>query len=298
VNNSQFDFICEKRLKTIDSNLHSRFRESVFSMNLLLANYENVFPFFTNHTYQHSEQVINYCNIIAGDIVNLLNGDEIYILLMGAALHDIGMGVSVRDFRELSQNIPELLSYIKEHPDKSVAEYTREFHQQLSAEFIKKYKHVFDFPSDDYVECVAKIASGHRHKDLLNTEEYCNEYVMQNGSRINLAYITALVKLADELDITSDRNLLFDYSQKNSEWSDEQTMCYKCHGAIKSLSVSENSLILYYETEQADVLEEILHTKAKVEKTFAEYCEVLKKRTDFECRIKTVDFVNSSNKVQ
>ena len=60
------DFLCEKRLRATDEDLYRRYRNSVFAIDRLLANYKNIFPFFTDHTFEHSEQVINYCNIVAG----------------------------------------------------------------------------------------------------------------------------------------------------------------------------------------------------------------------------------------
>lgn len=295
--NARFDFLCERKLKAADPALHERFRSSVFSMDRLLANYKNIFPFFTNHTFEHSEQVINYCNVIAGDeIIGKLNSDELYILLMGAALHDVGMGISESDFRDLCGNVPSLVAFIKEHPNELLGEYTRLFHQELSAEFIRKYSRLFDIPTEAHIHCIAQIARGHRKCDLLDLMQFPTDFLIPNGNKVNLAYLSSLVKFADELDVASDRNLLFNYNDVNQAWSEKQTMCYKCHGAIKRLGVREDSLVLYYETDDEDVEKEILETKEKVERTFAEYQAVTKQRTNYINRIRAVEFENLINK--
>lgn len=289
----RYDFLCEKRLRDTDKHLHKLFRDSVLSMDMLLANYKAIFPFYTDHTFQHSEQVIRYCNIIAGEeIISSLNPDEIYILLMGAALHDIGMGISEKDFNDMYSNVPELISYMDEHPDYTLSKYTRAFHQELGAQFIKKYSRLFDIPSEEYIYCISQVIRGHRKADILNSENFPADFRLKNGNTVNIAFLTALVKLADELDVTADRNLLFDYNTVAKEWSEKQTMCYKCHGAIKNLGVRKTSLVLYYQSDEPSVCDEILNTRGKVERTFKEYCNVVKTRTDFGNRILSVEFEN------
>lgn len=287
----RYDFLSEKRLHKLDDGLFRLFRNSVFSIDLLLTNYKNIFPFYTDHTFEHSEQVIRYCNIVAGaDILDALCADELYILLMGASLHDIGMGISEKDFRELSPRVAGMTDYMAAHPGEQLAEYARAFHQELSGQFIRKYSALFEIPTPEHIHCIAQVARGHRKADLLDKTEYPTDYPLPNGQRVNLAYLAALVKLADELDITADRNLLFDYNDLKAEWSEKQTMCYKCHGAIKSLGVRSDALVLYYDTDEPKVEEEILKTRGKVERTFAEYCEVVRERSSFQNRLHSVLF--------
>ncbi|MCQ2461890.1 MAG: HD domain-containing protein [Clostridia bacterium] len=279
---SECDFLCEKRLLKTNPALHRLYRSSVFAMDMLLSGYKNIFPFFTDHTFEHSEQVINYCNIIAGkEIVPFLNSDEIYILLMGAALHDVGMGISEDDFHCFCSDIPGLAAYRERFPGELTAEYTRAFHQEFSAQFIKKYSGVFEIPSEEHIHCIAQVARGHRNADLLDRDGFPEAYPLPNGNTVNLAYLAALVKFADELDVTADRNLFFDYTVVNREWSAKQTMCFKCHGAIKSLCVRDDAVVLMYDTQEPEVEEEILRTYGKVENTFGEYITVLEKRTSF-----------------
>lgn len=256
-------------------------------MDILLTNYKNIFPFFTDHTYEHSAQVIHYCNVIAGEeIISALNPDEIYILLMGAALHDIGMGISEDDFNDLCGEIPGFADYRALHPDETVGEYTREFHQELSALFIRKYGRLFDIPTPEHLHAICRIARGHRYGDFLNKDDFPNDYPLPNGSRVNLAYLAALVKLADELDITSDRNLFFDYRNPNENWSPKQRMCYKCHEAIRKLTVREDELLLFYETDEPEVEREVLATFGKVMQAFGQYERVIAERSPFRIRLR------------
>lgn len=288
---TKFDFLCEKRLNQTDKLLYQYFRNSIFALECLLSDYKNVFPFFTDHTFEHSEQVIRYCNIIAGEeIISALNADELYILLMGASLHDVGMGISEKDFRSFISEVPALSAYIEENPGFSVAEYTRAFHQELSACFIRKYGALFEIPSPEHLFAICALAHGHRKADLLNETEFPTDFLLPNGNRANLAYLAALVRLADEIDVTSDRNLLFDYSQMNENWSKKQNLCFQCHGAIKTLEVYNEALVLLYATDDAVVEQEIFRIRGKVERSFAVYRDVTEHRTPFYNRIKAVQF--------
>ena len=277
------DFLCERLLKERNAELHGRYRNSVFAIDRLLANYKAVFPFFTNHTFEHSEQVINYCNMIIGEEnAARLNADELYILLMGACLHDVGMGISERDFMAMKDAIPGVNKYINEHPEASVGDVTRAFHQEFAAKFIEKYRDLFEIPSDEHLYCICQIARGHRKLDLLDTDEFDPHYRLPGGAEVRLPYLAAAVRLADEMDLTADRNLLCDYTQEASRWPKENVLYLKCHQATKNLRAEGGALILTYEeTGDPEVHAELLNISRKLEKTFGEFASVVQQRTDF-----------------
>lgn len=287
-----YDFLCERRLHKVSPELHAAFRSSVFAMDMLLTNYKHVFPFFTNHTYEHSEQVINYCNMLLGpENAEKLNGDELYILLMGAGLHDVGMGVSEADFHEMKGNIPGALRYIGEHPEASVKEVTRNFHQEFSAEFIKKYARLFEIPGDEYIYCICQMARGHRKLDLLDRTQFDPDYTLPNGSVVRLPYLAGLIKLADELDITADRNLLYDYASVREKGDDPSTICFLSHEALRSLSGENGCLTACYRSDDEDVLAEIRDIERKAQKTFGEFVAVVETFPEFELVQKKLQFV-------
>lgn len=287
----EYDFLCERRLSMLSPELHSAFRSSVFAMDMLLANYKHVFPFFTSHTFEHSEQVINYCNMLLGpENAGKLNADELYILLMGASLHDIGMGVSEADFNELKQDIPGALQYISEHPDAPIGEITRNYHQEFSAGFIRKYARLFEIPGPEYVYCICQMARGHRKLDLLDQTEFDPGYTLPNGSVVRLPYLAGLIKLADELDITSDRNLFFDYENLKERFNARTAMCFMSHDALKYLSGANGRLTAYYKSDDEEVLEEVLDIENKVKKTFGEFAAVVETFPEFELVQKSVHF--------
>jgi len=268
------DFLCEHRLKDMNPELHARYRSSVFAMDRLLANYKTVFPYYTNHTFGHSVQVINYCNVLIGtENIEKLNADELYILLMGACLHDIGMGISASDFVEMKDRAPGVSDYMAMHPDADFQTIIREFHQEFSAEFIKKYSALFEIPSE-YLYCICQIARGHRRMDLLDESEFAPRYQMPDGCIVRLPYLTALVKMADEMDVTADRNFMFDYTHLDEHQTPQQIMCYKTHKALHRLVEDHSVLVLLYCTDEPDVKAELVRMSEKARSVFREFSRI------------------------
>lgn len=283
-------FILEKRLKETNPALHKIYSSGIFAIDRLLMNYKTDFPFFTDHTFQHSAQLINYCNILVGEKnINRLNADEIYIILMGACLHDVGMGISRSDFAQFESNIPEIASWRKEHPDALFGDATRAFHNDLSAEFIAKYSELFEIPSAEYVYCIGQVARGHRKNNLMDASKFNPNYKLPNGNTVHLNYLAALLKLADELDITSERNLLFDYDSYETE-NKGSALAFKSHSAIKSLTLVGDKIIIHYNTDDEKVIDEINIISGKVQQTFKEYEDVVASTSDFEQIVNEIVF--------
>ena len=105
----ELDYGIERRLARCAPELHDRYRDCVVVSQRMLSRYENYFPDFTDHTALHSLDILDLCNQLIGSQLEKLTAEDLYILLMGALFHDVGMGVSVADFEEFRQvlGIPE-----------------------------------------------------------------------------------------------------------------------------------------------------------------------------------------------
>lgn len=285
------EFLCERCLSKLDSNLHNCFKNSIFAIDRLLANYKMVFPFYTDHTLEHSEQVIRYVNYFLGvQNANKLNADELYVLLMGALLHDIGMGISKKDFEEFSPNIEGMKEYLEANSDSLIEETTREFHQEFSVEFIKKYKDLFEIPTEKHLFCIGQIARGHRRHNLCNKEEFDPEYKLDNGNVVRLPYLAGLVKIADEMDIANERNLLINYDEYTQDGTLEKIMCFKAHEAVYRIEFDED-IQVFFNTDEEIVLDEINKINKKVLETFRQYKEAVSLYTEFISPCKNIYFI-------
>ena len=195
-------FALEFRLRELDRDLHKRFTDCVFVLQRILSNYKLLFPEYTDHSELHSITVIQFCNTLIGEQLNRLNKHEIYVLLSGCYFHDTGMGITRKDFEAFSREI-DFGDYFEKHPNATAAEQIRDFHNEYSGRFIRKYAELFEFPSKAHLEAVIQISRGHRKTDLKDESIYPINLPTPDGGSICLPYLAALLRLADEIDVTA-----------------------------------------------------------------------------------------------
>ena len=200
-----FDFFLERRLKELNGDLAYRYTCCMSLFELTLNRFLTTFPTFTDHTFLHSLSVTNLTNQLLREDIRKLSASEIYIYLMAAALHDVGMGVSPKDL-EAFIDAAGTRSYVSAHPELSVPTLIRTFHHIFSTVFVRKYWPLLEIPNERYANAIAEVGRGHRKTDLLDETCYPTDYDLGDGSKANLAALAAVIRLADELDIASDRN--------------------------------------------------------------------------------------------
>lgn len=271
------DFLCERKLAKSNPNYHELVKNTAFVMHSILDKYTNYFPEYTDHSSLHSLQVIDFCNKLIADQIEMFNDDELYVLLMSCYLHDTGMGISDKDYEKLRDKIvsPE---YKKSHPDLDVKETIRNFHHEFSAGFIRKYAQLFEIPSDEHIEAIIQVSRGHRKTDLYDETEYPADFKVSNGNKICLPYLSSLIRLADELDIARDRNVGFDYSQHqdNIEW--------RKHYAIEHMEITDDAFVLYVDSEDADIHGFVDSCIEKLQETLDLCRDVTNSRTKYKIK--------------
>ena len=147
---------------------------------------------YTNHDIHHLEHVEAYANrIIPEDVKNELNIDEIFFLLCGIWLHDVGM-IFVDD---------ELPIYENKAPKerKSFEKYVRENHNIRSETYINKHYKKLGLNWHE-AEIIGKIAKGHRQIKLNELED--DNY---KGSHIRISFLSSILRLADECHVDETR---------------------------------------------------------------------------------------------
>lgn len=271
------NFQCERKLAKLNPEYHKIVRSTAVVMSHLLDKYTTHFPDYTDHSSLHALQVIDFCNQLIGDQIDLLNEDEIFILLMSCYLHDTGMGISDKDYEELKKRIvsPE---YLAANPNADVKQIIREYHQDFSGGFIEKYAGFFDIPTPEHVKAITLVSRGHRRTPLDDSVVYPDNYTVPNGNRIALPYLASLIRLADELDIAADRNILFEYSEHDDdiEW--------RKHKAIKHMEITETAFVLDVSEDDKKVLDFVDNSALKLQGTL-DYCRrITAERTPFKIK--------------
>lgn len=274
------DFLLERRLKELNPHLHQLFSDTVFALQQILSNYQLIFPDFTDHTELHTLNVIDFCNGLIGEQINKLNADEIYVLLLGCYFHDTGMGISHHDFDEFSKNI-DFGNYFDTHERDNYPEIVRNFHHEYSGQFLKKYARFFEFPSEQHLFAVIQISRGHRKTDLYDQKEYPIDLKVPSGNTICLPYLAALVRLADEIDVTASRNskAIYDLSKIVEEID---LIEFMKHEAVKNLEVEEKEFVMTVSTDNDAIYTKLNVLANKMKKTL-DYCrDVVNARTPFK----------------
>ncbi len=285
--NNEYDYAMERRLHSLDPELHRRFTESVFGLQHILSNYLLIFPTFTDHTELHSLNVIDFCNKIIGSQLEKLNADEIYSLLMGCYFHDTGMGIRESDFEEFSKQI-DFGDYFETHSRDCIPDIVRDFHNEYSGLFLQKYSALFDIPSEEHLKAIIQISRGHRKTDLFDEKEYPIALSLENGNTICCPYLSALIRLADEIDVAAGRNLSFLYDSETLT-NEKDIIEFGKHEAIKEVVVLDDRFVLNIDTNDDFVYNNIEKMAVKMQKTVDECNRAVTGRTPYTITQKKIE---------
>ena len=276
----EHDYAMEKRLRELDPGLHSRFTAAVFGLQNILQNYKLIFPTFTDHTELHSLTVIDFCNRLIGDQIVKMNAEEIYTLLMGCYFHDTGMGITKKDYEAFSEKI-DFGDYFETHSREDCSAVIRDFHNEYSGMFIRKYAPFFEIPSEEILWAVIEVARGHRKTSLMDEKAYPVALEVPGGKTICLPYLSALIRLADEIDVTAARNSKLLYDIESIGEGSRDYFEHRKHLAVKGLEVIRDAFIMDVETDDEDILGRICRMRVKMQKTLDECRQAVIQRTPY-----------------
>ena len=272
------DYLLETKLRMENKDLHQRTKDSAVVLQKMLESFLPRFPDFTDHTILHSMDVLEYCNMLLGEEqIERLSAAECYVLIMSCYLHDIGMGINQKNYEELSAKI-DFGDYFETHSHEDTETIIRDFHNEYSGLFIRKYADLFDIPGEEMAFAIIQMSRGHRKTDLFDESEYHD--LMTPYGIIHTAFLAAIIRLADEIDVGVDRNseLLFDSTKVRALDSQK---AFGTHESILRVEVEEDALVLYTKPKAPEYRELIRNLASKVQETL-DYCrEVASSRSDF-----------------
>lgn len=280
------DYQIEKRLLELDSGLHNRYRDCVVVSQNMLTRYESTFPTYTDHSALHTLEIIDLCNQLVGKHLTAMTADDLYVLLMGALLHDVGMGISQRDFERFRPmlDLPHLTG---PSTDLERAELIRDFHQEFSARYIERYQDLLDIPNPRYVQAIIQVCRGHRKTDLMDEEGYPAQLEVLPGRVVHLPYLAALLCLADELDVAADRNIGFLYDVDKVE-NPVSRLEFQKHQAIRQVELEQERVVIHAHSDDPAVRDGVIKLADKLGDKLR-YCRaVVAARSDFSIAQKSV----------
>lgn len=282
------DYLLEKRLQTLDPDLHSRFTDTVFVLPYALDQYQRLFPEYTDHSVLHCMNVVNFCNILIGpEQIEKMNAYEIYVLLMSCYLHDIGMAITAKDYQEFKDELGAK-DYFQKWPNRNVPDFVRDYHNEFSGLFIKKYAEFLEIPSPELTFAIVQVARGHRRVNLFDHEEYPEQLQLADGNTVSLPYLAALIRLADEIDVVADRNpkLLYDIEALTDS---NQIFHHRMHEAVPDIQIFPDGFLLEVKTDDEALQVSIEKMAAKMRATLDICRAVAEERSSYHIFQKWVE---------
>ena len=130
----------------------------------------------------------------------------------------------------------------------------------------RKIQHMF---------AIIQISRGHRKTNLLDRDQYPLYLDMPSGNKVCLPYLAALVRLADEIDVTASRNssAIYDLSKITGEIDIIEFMK---HEAVKGLEIEKDQFTMLVQTDDEEIYERLCLVASKMQKTLLSCKEAVK----------------------
>jgi len=265
------NFLAETTLKKLSPVLHQRYSHCIATADQLLGLYLNNFPEFTDHSVLHSVEVTSLGNFLISNNIKNLSAEEIYILLMSILLHDVGMGYSVEKLKQTD--------FPAQYPGQDPVQIIRKYHHDLSALFIMENWENCFIPNEEMAYAIAEVSRGHRKTDLMDLTLY-------PVKPYNLAYLAAILRLADEIDVSAARNLILQFVGFIPS-NNRDAIEFNKHRSLRS-EIEGDKFILIAEVKIRQEFEELKELCAKITDTL-EYCRMVAlERANIDLPIRTV----------
>ncbi|NTE05705.1 HD domain-containing protein [Agrobacterium tumefaciens] len=232
------------KLSQENPTLYSAYLETYKEVKYLLDKFNSNFPTYTDHSIKHTEEVLNLAGMLLTEKeIDNLNDDELYILACACILHDVGMCIPPNRIEELC-DVEEFKQYTEKYKDKSTEYYLRDIHHEISHNFILKEFESLKIYNIKYAKAIALVSKAHRKVELQNFEEFPPRFYAKTGRQfVCLPYLGAIIRIADELDVTNMRtpSLLLKYYLPDNEISARE---FAKHQAMTQINFENESVII------------------------------------------------------
>lgn len=198
---------CREALEKRDNALYVQFEGNCCKLDKIWQKSTPVG--YTSHSKEHIRMVEQYVGRLLGkERIGELTNDELFVLLMGTVCHDVGMIEYKTDDGK----------YVPDREKHNVNSYSLVYDSSNNS----KGKIDIDVPdkAPKYYQSIALLCLGHRdykegNKKICTLSDQCtidgklvsipDTISLPNNTDIRVKYLAAILRLADEIDVTSQR---------------------------------------------------------------------------------------------
>lgn len=267
-------------LEQKDHELSEEIKKIVDYLSPLLSRIPENLPEYTLHDSNHSTKIVELMGlIIPNEVLEQLDLLEVGLLILSAYFHDIGMTCSKEEKEEIIRSSEEFKLLMKldskkneEHTyaiqnnnhrlaslieDQLFSEYLRKNHIVRAENFIvdniKLKKFNLSLNGIPFHKHLMAICNSHGEpvKSLYNLNLWPRNALIGNKT-INIQYISIILRLADILDLDSERTPKVIYEFVNPQ-NPVSIIEWKKHRAIIGWKISHNKILFEAECSQPEV---------------------------------------------
>jgi HSP90 family molecular chaperone len=260
-----------------------------------------LFEEYTLHDISHSKNVLdNMGKFIPADVKENLNASELYLLILSACLHDVGMAVSKdeeeairksEDFLQFRDNHEREIGLIEKYRGESNIKAAEFYEKQIFMDFIRErhHKRSFDYiiahhsgesglkiDDETHARVVAKICRAHRLDvtDLVDPSEFDREYSLR-GKFVNLQFLAVCLKLGDTLDADRRRapKILKEFINPRDQASKEE---WEKHLLVPEVGITEEKIKINATCRSPNYQRGLLEFVKKIENERGDFIKLLK----------------------
>lgn len=229
--------------------------------NVLLNGIPSFMPEYTLHDVSHSIKILDIIDKILPSDVSL-NIVELQVLIYATFLHDIGMVINkdeadeLKKTKEFEEITMEFGQEVEE--DEILTELIRRTHVQRSLKYVDKFKEDFStyqidfkYKQIDLTSYIKSVIESHELpvKNLKDTIKYPTDKLIDD-KRINIQYLSILLRLGDIMDFDIQRTPYFLFKHINIK-NQVSLMEWKKHMAVDGTEFNEN--IIEYQATCTDL---------------------------------------------
>jgi Molecular chaperone, HSP90 family len=263
-----------------DHQLSSKILIIVETVTPLLQRISENMPEFTLHDSSHSAKILEIMGkILPDEVLNNLNTIELSLLILSAYLHDIGMTCDKKEKEDIILSDDEYSILFKSNLDKFnkyeqylneknhraatfiqdqvFTEYLRRKHVERSANYISEHLSKGElslvYNQIPFHKILIKVCDAHGEavKHLYDTQKWPKQTLVGENI-INVQFVALVLRLADIMDLDSERTPKVIYEFVNPE-DPVSIIEWKKHRSILGTSIGTNQVLFEAECSSPEV---------------------------------------------